>query len=619
MFDIKQELKKLPELPGVYLMKNDKDEIIYVGKAKVLKNRVNSYFTGIDNHDKKTYELVSNIKSFEYIVTSNEIEALVLECNLIKKYYPKYNIMFKDSRGYPYIKVILNEQFPRVIVTREYRRDNNKYFGPFVDSKATYEVMDLLEKLFPTRKCNKVFPRDLGVGRPCLNYQIGKCPAPCNYKISKEDYDQNITEIVNFLSGDTEKIENDLRSKMIAFSEDLNFELAADCRDKLLAIQKLREKQTMEKDNDNNIDIIGIANNGKAALVQIFFVRKGKMLGRDQFVITDNVDEPNEKIVSEFIKQYYNDMSFIPPEIIVGVNITDNSIKEMLETYIGSKVDLKIALKGDKAKYLKMANDNAKISLFQFGENLVREQKRTVGALEEIQLALGVEKPLTRIESYDISNVQGYENVGSMVVFVNGKPKRDDYRKFKIKTVIGADDYASMKEVITRRLNRFITEQELEVDKRKFNDLPDAFFVDGGLGHVNIVKNVLDELGFNNILVIGLVKDDKHRTRGMIFEGEEIILDKNSEGFKLITRIQDEVHRFALEYHKKLRQKGIHTVIDRIDGVGKAKRNALLRHFGDIEKIKNASKEELLEVDGISDRVADNILSFFHNQKNNNG
>ncbi|MFV0440057.1 MAG: excinuclease ABC subunit UvrC [Lachnospirales bacterium] len=611
MFDIKEELKKLPSNPGVYFHKNQKDEIIYVGKAKNLKNRVRSYFVGIDKHDDKTRELVLNIRSFEYIVTATEVEALVLECNLIKKHSPKYNIMFKDGRGYPYIKIMVNEMYPRVIITREYKTDGNKYFGPYVNMMAVNEVVELFEKIAPHRKCNKIFPRDLNKIRPCLNYQIKKCPAPCNEKISILEYRENINKIIDFLNGDVKDTVKDLQRSLEEASENLEYEKAMEYRDRIIAINKLMEKQTMESNNEENIDIIGYARNDNAILIQVFHIRKGKMLGRDQSVITDNINNSRVDVLTEFIKQYYRDTSFIPKEILVEQDIEDKSVVEMLNLYKGTKVIVKVPHKGLKKNYLSMAKENASISLEQFGENLIREKNRTIGALEEIQIALGVEKSFRRIESYDISNTQGYENVGSMVVFYDGKPKRDDYRKFKIKTVVGADDYLSMREVISRRLKRYIDEKNNDVAKKKFSDLPDAFFIDGGKGQVNIVLDVLKEFDVKGIYVVGLVKDDNHKTRGMIFNGKEITLSKNSEGFKLITRIQDEVHRFSLEYHKKLRKRNIHSVLDGIEGVGVKRRNALLKKFESIEKIKSLSVEELMEVPEINQKVAENIVVFF--------
>ncbi|MFV0519645.1 MAG: excinuclease ABC subunit UvrC [Lachnospirales bacterium] len=611
MFDIKEELKKLPSKPGVYLHKNYKDEVIYVGKAKVLKNRVRSYFVGIDKHDDKTKELVNNIVSFEYIVTETEVEALVLECNLIKKYSPKYNIMFKDGRGYPFIKIVTKEMYPRVIVTREYKQDGNKYFGPYVNMMAVNEVMELFEKIAPYRKCYKLFPRDLCKDRPCLNYQIKKCPAPCNKHITTPEYQKNINKIIDFLNGNVKETLDELNKNLLDASENLEFEKAIEYRDRIIGINKLMEKQKMENSSGEDLDIIGLARNDVAVLIQVFNVRKGKMLGRDQSVITENINDSRINIITEFIKQYYKDTSFIPSEILVEQPVIDETIEDMLKMYKGSKVLIKVPSKGTKKKFLDMAQENANLSLNQFGENLLKEQKRTIGALEEIRDALGIDKIFNRIESYDISNTQGYESVGSMVVFYGGKPKRDDYRKFKIKTVVGADDYKSMYEVISRRLNRYINEKEEVESKKKFSSLPDAFFIDGGKGQVTMAKKVLKELGITGIYVVGLVKDDNHQTRGMIFEDREILLKKTSEGFKLITRIQDEVHRFALEYHKKLRQKGIHSILDNIEGVGPSRRNALLKEFKGLDEIKNATIDELMKVSNINKNIAENIKSFF--------
>lgn len=612
MFNIQEELKKLPEQPGVYLMKDKDDKVIYVGKAKILKNRVKSYFQNDKSHNKKTKELVSNIESFEYIATDTEINALILECNLIKKYNPKYNIKLKDSSGYPYIKINTSEKYPRVYVTREYKKDHNKYFGPYVSGMAVYEVMDLIHKTWQTRFCHKIFPRDFGKDRPCLNYHIKKCQAPCTGMVSEEEYMKNIQEIIAFLNGDNKEIINRLTQEMMEYSENLEFERAGELRDKILAIQKLSEKQNMNNDNNSDIDIIGLARDGEIAIVQVFYMRNGVMLGRDQFPITDTAHLTRSEVLHEFVKQYYKDTTYVPSEILLECEIKDESILEWLEYLRGSKVSVKVPQKGDKKKFLKMAQDNASLSLIQFGENLVKEHKRTIGALDELRGYIGIDNPLKRIEAYDISNVQGYESVGSMIVFDNGKPKREDYRKFKIKTVVGADDYASMYEVITRRFNRYIKEQEEGTVNKKFSTFPDALFIDGGKGQVSSVKKALEDIGIHDLLVVGMIKDDKHRTRGLLVDNEEIEFDKNSEAFKLLTRIQDEVHRFALEYHKKLRKsKHIRSALDDIDGVGEARRNALIKHFGSIDKIREASHEELMSVSGMNTKVADNIMSYF--------
>ncbi len=612
MFNIQEELKKLPEQPGVYLMKDATDNIIYVGKAKILKNRVRSYFQSNSGHNAKTIELVSNIVSFEYIVTDTEINALILECNLIKKHNPKYNIKLKDSRGYPYIKINTSEKYPRVYVTREYKKDHNKYFGPYISGLAVHEVMDLIHKTWQTRHCHKIFPRDFGKDRPCLNYHIKKCQAPCTGMINEEDYQQTIKEIIAFLNGDNKEIVDRLTKEMMAYSEELEFERAGELRDKILSIQKLSEKQNMNNDNTNDIDIIGLARDGEIAIIQVFYMRNGLMLGRDQFTLTDTEHLTRSEVLHEFVKQFYKDTTYVPSEILLECEIKDESILEWLNYLRGSKVAVKVPQKGDKRNFLKMAQDNASLSLIQFGENLVKEHKRTIGAIDELRMYIGTDNPLKRIEAYDISNVQGFESVGSMIVFEDGKPRREDYRKFKIKTVVGPDDYASMHEVITRRFNRYIKEQQEETKNKKFSSFPDALFIDGGKGQVSSVKKALAEIGIHDLLVVGMIKDDKHRTRGLLVDGKEIDMKKTGEGFKLLTRIQDEVHRFALEYHKKLRKKThIRSVLDDIEGVGEARRNALIKHFGSVEKIRSASYEDLMQVTGMNAKVADNILSFF--------
>ncbi len=612
MFNIQEELKKLPEQPGVYLMKDSTDNIIYVGKAKILKNRVRSYFQSNSGHNAKTIELVSNIVSFEYIVTDTEINALILECNLIKKHNPKYNIKLKDSRGYPYIKINTSEKYPRVYVTREYKKDHNKYFGPYISGLAVHEVMDLIHKTWQTRHCHKIFPRDFGKDRPCLNYHIKKCQAPCTGMINEEEYAQTIKEIIAFLNGDNKEIVDRLTKEMMAYSEELEFERAGELRDKILSIQKLSEKQNMNNDNTNDIDIIGLARDGEIAIVQVFYMRSGLMLGRDQFTLTDTEHLTRSEVLHEFVKQFYKDTTYVPSEILLECEINDESIIEWLNYLRGSKVAVKVPQKGDKRNYLKMAQDNASLSLIQFGENLVKEHKRTIGALDELRMYIGTDNPLKRIEAYDISNVQGFESVGSMIVFEDGKPRREDYRKFKIKTVVGPDDYASMHEVITRRFNRYIKEQQEDTKNKKFSSFPDALFIDGGKGQVSSVKKALAEIGIHDLLVIGMIKDDKHRTRGLLVDGKEVDMKKTGEGFKLLTRIQDEVHRFALEYHKKLRKKThIRSVLDDIEGIGETRRNALIKHFGSVEKIRSASYDDLMQVNGMNAKVADNILSFF--------
>ncbi len=612
MFNINEELNKLPEKPGVYLMKNKDEEVIYVGKAKVIKNRVKSYFQKGQNHNKKTIELVSNIVSFEYIVTDTEMEALILECNLIKKYYPKYNIALKDNKGYPYIKVT-SEAFPKVYITRNYIKDNSFYYGPYTNSTAVYEVMELISNTWLSRNCKKNLPRDIGKGRACLNYHIKKCSAPCISKISEEDYNNSINSIKKFLEGDNKEIIETLRNDMIKLSDNLEFEKAGVIRDKINSINKLLEKQKIEKDNDENRDIIGVAKLDNSSMVQIFFVRKGRMIGREQFVF-DNVEGMElEEILTEFLKQFYGDLTYVPEEIIVEYDIKDELLLEWLSVLRGSKVKVTVPKKGEKLKLVNMAYKNASLSLLQFGESILKENNKISEALKEIEKALSVDKKLSRIESYDISNVQGYESVGSMVVFSDGKPKRGDYRKFKIKTVVGADDYKSMYEVISRRFNRYVKEISGELKTNKFNVLPDIILVDGGQGQITSATKAVEELGLN-ILIAGIVKDDKHRTKGLYYEGKIVDLNKRSEGFKLITRIQDEVHRFALEYHRKLRTKTItNSKLDEIKGVGPNRRKALYNHFGSIDKIQKATISELEEVPTINKKIANEIYLYFNN------
>ncbi len=612
MFDINEELKKLPEKPGVYLMKNKEDEIIYVGKAKVIKNRVRSYFQKGQSHNKKTLELVSNIVSFEYIVTDTEMEALILECNLIKKHYPKYNIALKDNKGYPYIKVT-NDAFPRVYVTKNYVKDDSIYYGPYTSGTAVYEVMELINNLWKPRTCKKNLPRDIGKDRACLNYHIKKCSAPCIGKISQEEYNDKINIVKRFLEGDNKEIIESMKSEMLKLSENLEFEKAGAIRDKIYSVNRLSEKQKIEKDNDENKDIIAVAKVESTAMVQIFFIRKGRMLGREQFVFENAEELQQKQILEEFIKQFYSDLTYVPEEIIVEYNIEDDLIIQWLNILRGNKVTITVPKKGEKLKLVNMAYKNASLSLLQFGEKIVKANHKINTALSELQTALNMSKTLSRIESYDISNVQGYESVGSMIVFKDGKPKKEDYRKFKIKTVVGADDYKSMYEVISRRFNRYVKEIKGELKSKKFNILPDIIFVDGGQGQITSAKKAIDELGLN-ILVAGIVKDDKHRTRGLLFEGELLEINKRSEGFKLLTRIQDEVHRFALEYHRKLRTKTMtNSKLDEIKGVGPNRRNALYKHFGTIDKIKNASIQDLEEVPTINKKIANEIYLYFNN------
>ncbi len=612
MFNIQQELKKIPEKPGVYLMKNDLDQVIYVGKAKNLKNRVKQYFQSGSNHTTKTVALVSNIKSFEYIVTDSELEALILECNLIKKIMPKYNILLKDSKTYPYLKITVDEMFPKIEVTRNYKKDKNKYFGPFVDVNSLYEVVGLINDLWQLRSCSLKFPRDLNKDRPCLNYHIGKCGAPCNEYVSEDHYNKMCNEVIDFLNGNNRNIILRLEKEMKETAENMEYEKAGILRDKINAIRSISEKQKITNVNENNQDIIGMAMDNGKALILVFLVRNGKMLGREQFMLDVEYSNSKNEVLEDFIKQYYKETTFIPKTIVLE-EITSEMwlIEEHLSDLKGSKVHLVIPQKGEKLRLLKLAKQNAWLTLENFGKNIQREYKKTVGALLEISELMGLAHEIKRVEAYDISNTMGVLSVGSMIVFENGVPKPSDYRKFKIKNVFGANDYASIEEVITRRFQRYFDEKDLEDNRKKFSTLPDVILIDGGKGQIKSAEKALNKFGII-IPIAGMVKDDRHRTRGLLYNHKELLLSDRSEGFKLLTRIQDEVHRFAIEYHRKLRDKNqIKSQLDDIEGVGPKRRVALLKHFGSVDNIKKATLEELCKVDGMNKSVGEKIINFF--------
>ncbi len=616
MFDIREELKKLPDKPGVYIMKDEDEHIIYVGKAKILKNRVRQYFQESSNHSAKVLSMVKRIKSFEYIVTGTEVEALILENNLIKKHSPKYNIMLKDDKTYPYIKLTVNEMFPRIYMTRRHEKDKAKYFGPYTSSTAIKETIDIILKIWPLRRCLKKFPRDIGKGRPCLNYHIGQCLAPCRGNVSLENYNKMTDEIVDFLNGKHSDIIKNLEKEMETASENLEFEKAAEFRDKILAIKKLDERQIIENMSMEDRDVIAFARADSEALVQVFFIRGGKMTGREHFML-NNVDGiSRQELMTDFVKRFYGGTPFVPKELILQEKLEDeDEILKWLSYIKGQKVLATYPQKGEKFKLVELASKNAIITLEQFGEEIKREKRRTFGALEEIKNALEVDFDLDRIESYDISNTQGVDSVGSMIVFEYGKPKRSDYRKFKIKTVFGADDYASMQEVITRRFLRYLKENSENEENGKFNKMPDIIFLDGGKGQISVVLDALAKLNLN-VPVCGMVKDDHHRTRGLIYNNREILFSTNSEGFKLITRIQDEVHRFAIEYHRKLRQKNqVKSILEDIKGIGESRRKALIKHFGSIENIRKADVLELKEVESMNETAAEAVFNFFRGKK----
>ncbi|MBQ9609244.1 MAG: excinuclease ABC subunit UvrC [Lachnospiraceae bacterium] len=603
LFDIETELNKLPKKPGVYIMHSSNDDILYVGKAINLHNRVRQYFREGHGHNNspKIVKMVSQISYFEYIVTSSEMEALVLECNFIKEYRPKYNTLMTDDKGYPYIKITVDEEFPRVLYSHNIRRDKSKYFGPYTNSRAVRDIIELINKLYHLRNCNRVLPRDIGKERPCLYHQIGQCDAPCNARISSDEYKKHIDGAIDFLNGNYKDTLRDLNEKMKSYAEDMEFEKAAETRDLIESINHIMDKQKMNIANGEDRDIIACASNDTDAVVTIFFVREGKLLGREHHHMNANNQENVSEIITAFVKQYYSGTPFLPKEIVVQDKIDE---LEILEAYFeekrGSKVKIIIPQKGEKKKLLNLAYDNAALVLKQDMERIKRQEKRTTGAAKDIADLLGIEKA-DRLEAFDISHISGTLSVASMVVFEKGVPKKNAYRKFRLKTIQGPDDYASMKEVLGRRF----TDEKMDV-------YPDVIMMDGGKGQVNIALMVLDSLGID-IPVCGMVKDDNHHTRGLYYNNEEVEFPKGSQAMLMITALQDEAHRFAIEYHRQLRNKNqVHSVLDEIKGVGASRRKALLKHFKDIEHIRIAKLSELESVQGIPQDVAKNIYEFFH-------
>ena len=607
MFDIQEELKKLPSQPGVYIMHDEKDAIIYVGKAISLKNRVRQYFQSSRNKGAKIEQMVTHISRFEYIVTDSELEALVLECNLIKEHRPKYNTMLKDDKGYPFIKVTVDEEYPRVMLAWRMKKDKAKYYGPYTSVTAVKDAVELVRKLYHIRSCSRKLPRDIGKERPCLYYHIHQCEAPCQGYISKEDYRGYIQKAISFLNGNSKEVIRELQEKMMLASEELRFEDAMDYRDLIESVKRIGERQKITSHDDGDKDIIAMAIDREDAVVQVFFMRQGKMIGRDHFYIKVALEDTRSQILSSFLKQFYAGTPFIPRELVLQEQIEDGDvIEQWLTQRRGQRVYVRVPKKGTKEKLVEMAAENAAMVLRQDSERIKREEGRTIGAVKEIAGWLGMPE-IGRIEAYDISNISGVESVGSMVVYEKGKPKRSDYRKFKIKWVQGPNDYASMEEVLTRR---FTHESDKEFDS--FAKLPDLIMMDGGRGQVNVALQVLEKLGFS-IPVCGMVKDDNHRTRGLYFENVEIPIDTSSEGFKLITRIQDEAHRFAIEFHRSLRSKEqVHSVLDDIPGIGPARRKDLMRHFRSIDKIKEASVGELAVLPSMNEKSAKQVFEFFH-------
>lgn len=622
MFNFEEELKKLPRKPGVYIMRDDKDVILYVGKAINLHNRVRSYFRENIGRGPAIDQMVSLIARFEYIVTDSELEALVLENNLIKENSPKYNTLLKDDKTYPYIKVTVGEDYPRILFSRTMKKDKSRYFGPYTSAAAVKDTIELLNKLYQLRTCNRVLPRDIGIERPCLNYHIKQCLAPCQGYVSKEEYRQQVAGALEFLNGNYSPILKDLEEKMKKAAEAMEFEDAARCRDLLSSVRQVSQKQKITEGVGEDKDILALYQDETEAVVQVFFVRDGKLIGREHYYMTHVPENNKPAILQDFVKQFYAGTPFIPRELMLQYEIEDAElIEKWLSERKGSRVYLKVPKIGSKEKLVELAAQNAKLVLSQDREKLKREEGRTIGAVKEISDLLQL--PLTgtaRMEAYDISNINGFENVGSMVVYEKGKPKRSDYRKFKIKSVSGPDDYACMREVLTRRFrhgmeeSKELEEQEMDQEYGSFTKFPDLILMDGGRGQVNIALSVLEELGIN-IPVCGMVKDDNHRTRGLYYHNIELPIDTHSEGFKLITRIQDEAHRFAIEYHRSLRSKTqVKSVLDDIPGVGPARRKALMRHFKSLEEIRQASVEELMEIPEMNERTAEEIVTFFASQ-----
>ena len=611
MFCIEEELKKLPGKPGVYIMHDAEDTIIYVGKAISLKNRVRQYFQSSRNLGIKKEQMVEQIARFEYIVTDSELEALVLECNLIKEHRPKYNTMLKDDKTYPFIKITLQEEYPRIQIVRQMKKDKAKYYGPYTSGLAVKDVVELVTKLYHLRTCNRNLPKDIKKERPCLYYQIHQCEAPCQGYISKEEYHKKVEQLISFLNGSHKEILKELEQKMLSASEELRFEDAAQYRDLIESVKKIAERQKITDQHGEDKDVIAVAQENDDVVAQVFFIRGGKMIGRDHFFL-HTAGEGKTAVLSSFIKQFYAGTAIIPKEIMIESEIED---REIIETWPsnrrGTKVQIRVPKKGTKEKLVELAKNNAKLVLEKDKERLKREEGRTIGAVKEISKLLNLSST-QRMEAYDISNISGFQSVGSMVVYENGKPKRSDYRKFRIKTVEGPNDYASMEEVLTRRFEHGMEEKHQEEQYGSFTRFPDLILMDGGKGQVHAALSVLEKLKLE-IPVCGMVKDDKHRTRGLYYQNQEIPIEKDSEAFRLITRIQDEAHRFAIEYHRSLRSKNqIHSVLDEIAGIGPARRKALMKHFMGVEKIKEATVEELAEVSSMNEKSAQAVYDFFH-------
>lgn len=618
MFDIAEELKKLPDQPGVYIMHDSRDAIIYIGKAVSLRKRVHQYFQPSHDEGIKKAQMVKQIVRFEYIITDSELEALVLECNLIKEHRPKYNTMLRDDKTYPYIRVTLGEDFPRVLFSRQQKKDKSRYFGPYTSAGAVKDTIELINKIYQLRTCSRNLPRDIGKERPCLNYHIHQCMGPCQSYISREGYRERVDAALEFLNGNYGPVIKSLETKMNEASEKLEFEKAIEYRELLSSVKQIAQKQKITHTDGEDKDIIALAADERDAVVQVFFIRDGKLIGRDHFYVKIGNEGTKSQILTTFIKQFYSGTPFIPKKIMLPEDVEEHEVlAEWLAEKRGSKVYIQVPQKGMKEKLVELAQKNAELVLSQDREKIKREEGRTIGALKEIEKLLDMQG-LQRVEAFDISNINGFETVGSMIVYEKGKPKRSDYRKFKLKTITGPDDYASMHEVLTRRFTHGMREQaeleekELSGEYGSFTRFPDLIMMDGGRGQVNIALRVLDELRLN-IPVCGMVKDDNHRTRGLYYNNVEIPIDRNSEGFKLITRIQDEAHRFAIEYHRSLRSKEqVHSILDDIPGIGPARRKALMKKYQSLDAIREADEADLADTDSMNEQAAKSVYRFLH-------
>ena len=619
IFDISDELKKLPSKPGVYLMCDQNDQVIYVGKAIQLRSRVRQYFQSSRNKGVKIEQMITQIRRFEYIVTDSELEALVLECNLIKEHHPKYNTMLMDDKAYPFIKVTTEEVFPRVLFARKTVRDKAKYFGPYASAGKVRDTIDLVRRLYHIRNCNRNLPRDMGKERPCLNYHIKQCYAPCQGYISPEEYREAIAQVLLFLGGYYDNIINHLTCQMEEASDEMEFERAMEYRDLLGSVREIAQKQKITDLSGEDRDVLAVAKDDTDAVVQVFFIRGGKLIGREHFYLRTSLEEDEAQVLEHFIKQYYGGTPFVPGELMLPTIVGDMKLlEEWLSEKRGGKVILRVPQKGTKEKLMEMAITNAQLVLSKDKERLKREEKRTVGAVKELEELLQLEQ-IERMEAYDISNISGFATVGSMVVYQEGKPKRSDYRKFRIKGVEGADDYGSLREMLLRRFSHGLKNQEKDIKTGSFTVFPDLILMDGGKGQVNIALKVLEELDLD-IPVCGLVKDDQHRTRGLYYHNQEITMNKRGEGFQLLARIQNEAHRFAIDYHRQLRGKGqVHSLLDDIEGIGPTRRKALMRYFSNLEEIKEASEEKLAGIPGMNKKAAHSVYTFFNHQSFNKG